>query len=339
MNFSLFLANELKLLGCKVYRDKINNIYAYFKGNNKKGKTILLNAHIDTVTHDKKIRPRILHDGIICSYGDTILGADNKAGVAVILEVLKALKEEKAVYPNIQIIFTVQEEVGLLGARQIKKSKLKAKVGFVLDGGDIDTIYNAAPCQYNLYAEIFGRSAHAGVHPEDGVNAIKVASDAISKMKLGRIDFETTANIGIIEGGKATNIVPDRVLIKGEARSHNMKKLKNQVKHMKESLLSSCLKYKARLKIKFSKVYDSFLIKEEDDIVELTKKSLDNIGIKPKIAKTGGGSDANVFNELGIKTLIIGVGADKIHTNFENIKIKDLYDGARFLVKVVKNNV
>lgn len=337
-NFAQFLKHELELMGLKVTKDKAGNLYTYLKGNDKKTEPILLNAHIDTVTHDKRIRPRITSDGYITSHGDTILGADNKAGVAVIVEILRIIKEDKLSHGGIQAIFTVQEETGLHGSSQIKKKDIKAKIGFVLDGGDVDIIHHKAPCQYNIIAEIFGKAAHAGVRPEEGINAIQVASDAISRMKLGRIDIETTANIGLIEGGRATNIVPDKVFIRGEARSHNMKKLKAQINHMKECLSSACSYSFAKLKIKSDKVYDLFHIGEEDHIVKIVKKSLQDIKLEPKLVATGGGSDANVFNALGVKSLILGVGADRIHTNFERIKIDDLHNAAKFLLRIIKNN-
>ena len=233
-NESLFaglLRKELKSLKISSRRDEIGNIFADVKG---RGPCILLNAHIDTVGPGENIKPQIRF-GMINSDGRTILGADNKAGVAVIMELLQMLKEQKVPHNNLQVVFTVQEEIGLYGARAIKRGWLHADFGFVLDGGDIDTLYNRAPTQYNLTAEVTGKAAHAGIHPEQGINAITVASEAIAKMKLGRIDRETTANIGIIKGGTATNIVPEKVEIKGEVRSHNIAKLKNSSSRCKNA--------------------------------------------------------------------------------------------------------
>ncbi|OGC07617.1 hypothetical protein A2230_02360 [candidate division WOR-1 bacterium RIFOXYA2_FULL_36_21] len=340
---------ELKLLGGKVSQDKIGNIFAYFNGrieqsknvkteklkNKKTEEPILLNAHIDTVAYQGKIEPQI-KNGKIISKGDTILGADNKAGVAVILEVLQTLKEEKNSHPDIQVILTVREEIGLFGSREIKKKDIKAKLGFVLDGGEISNIHNQGPAQFNVTATIIGKPAHAGVHPEDGINAIKVASEAIAKMKLGRIDFETTANIGVIEGGTATNIIPEKVFLKGEARSRTPTKLQKQLNHMEECLQKACLKYRAKLKLNINKVYDSFNIGKKDPLIKLAERALSRIGLTPKLVPTGGGSDANNFSKLGVKCLILGVGAHKIHSNDEYIKINDLYDGARFIIECLK---
>jgi len=315
--------------------DEIGNIFADVKGDDSKAPRLLLNAHLDTVGPGEKIKPKIRY-GIITSDGKTILGADNKAGVAVIIEVLKSLKEEKISHGGIQVIFTVQEEIGLLGAQAIKKNWINADIGYVLDGGDVDTLYNKAPTQYNLTAEVIGRAAHAGVHPENGINAIKVASVAIAKMKLGRIDRETTANIGIIKGGTATNIVPDKVEIKGEARSHNIGKLRAQLKHMRKCLTQVCYKNKAQVKINIDNVYNSFSLDKDERVVKIAERSLLKIGIKPKIKLTGGGSDANIFNALGIPTLIIGVGADRVHTKNERIAVDELYSGAKFLLQIIK---
>ncbi len=168
---------------------------AYVKGKIKGGPVILLNAHLDTVNPGKGIKPKI-QGGRIKTDGTTILGADDKAGVAVILELLRTLKEKKISHCDLRIVFTVAEEIGLLGAKLLKPKDIEADIGYTLDGGQVDKIIHKAPTQYNLQAEIIGRAAHAGVHPERGINAIKIASQAISRMKLGRIDRETTANIG-----------------------------------------------------------------------------------------------------------------------------------------------
>src|SRR3989339_1750020 len=293
------LVEEFRALGCSVSQDKLGNIFAYFRGDDKSRDSILLNAHIDTVAHNKPIRPKI-KNGIITSSRDTILGADNKAGVAVILEVLQAIREEKLSHSDIQVILTVQEEIGLFGSREIKKKDIKARSGFVLDGGEISNIHNQGPAQFNLTATIIGKPAHAGVHPEDGINAIKVASEAIAKMKLGRIDFETTANIGIIQGGTATNIVPDEVELQGEARSHQVYKLNKQIKHMEQVLKKTCAKHHATTSIKTTHMYKAFQIDPCKKIVVLAQKAVEKAGFEPLLDRTGGGSDANIFNALGI---------------------------------------
>lgn len=322
----------------KPTRDKIGNIYAELEGDNKQSAPILLNAHIDTVAHDGKIKPRA-KKSIITSDGRTILGADNKAGVAVIMEALKEIKEKRPRHPRLQIIFTVQEETGLVGAKALDRKMIFPKIGYVLDGGRIDTIYHKAPAQINITAEVIGRAAHAGVHPEDGINAICVASEAITKMKLGRIDFETTANIGIIRGGQATNIIPEKVFLKGEARSHDRAKLNKQIAHMRQALERACKKFKARVKITTETVYCSFSVNENDPVISVAKKVLASLGKKPRVILTGGGSDANIFNKMGIKAVIIGVGARHVHTSRERIATSDLELGVKYLLGVIARHV
>lgn len=290
---------------------------------------------MDTVSPGQKIKP-IQGKVFITSDGTTVLGADNKAGVAVILEILKVLKEKKIPHPPLRVVFTVAEEIGLIGAKALPEKVLDADFGITLDGGDIDKIIFKAPSQYNLSASVIGRAAHAGIHPEEGINAIKVASVAIAKMKLGRIDSETTANIGVIQGGKATNIIPDKVELKGEARSHSLKKLKRQVEHMEKILFRACSKYKARLKIQVEQVYRQFEIKKSERVLKLAASAVRKSGIKPVVKKTGGGSDANIFNAAGIPTVIMGVGADRVHTTSERIAVIDMVKGAGIVLDLMR---
>src|SRR3989338_11179715 len=208
-----YLKKELRSIGIrsfemgKVRGGEVGNLIAFLPGKGLSHPRIMLNAHVDTVSPGKKIKP-FEKSGYIYSDGSTILGADNKAGVTAILEILRVIKEKKLAHPPLRFIFTVAEEIGLLGAKALPEKVLNAEIGLTLGGGDIDQIIVKAPSQYNLSATIIGRAAHAGIHPEEGINAIRVASEAIAKMKLGRIDKETTSNIGVIKGGTATNIIP-----------------------------------------------------------------------------------------------------------------------------------
>lgn len=335
-----YLQKELRLIGIRsrqagrVRVGEIGNIVAFVPGKKFMRPRLLLNAHIDTVSPGKNVKP-VEKKGYIRSFGQTILGADNKAGVAAIIEILRTIKEKKLDHPPLKIIFTVAEEIGLLGAKALPEKVFNADYGLVLDGGDINVIINKAPTQYNLTAKIFGRAAHAGIHPEEGINAIKVASEAIVKMKVGRIDRETTSNIGMIKGGKATNIVPEEVELAGEARSHNMKKLTKQIGHMERILLRACRKHRARLKLKVERVYKSFEVDKSGRIISLVFRGMKTAGIKPVIKQTGGGSDANIFNEWGIPTVIVGVGADRVHTQKERIRVGDMIKGAEMILNVI----
>jgi tripeptide aminopeptidase len=333
-----YLQRELKKLGLRYYQagrvtdGEVGNLIVDIPGQ---GPRILLNAHVDTVSPGENIKP-IERKGYMVSDGKTILGADNKAGVAVILEILRVLRKQKIPHPSLRIVFTVAEETGLFGAKALPKKVLSANFGITLDGGDINEIIYKAPSQYNLTATVLGKAAHAGIHPEEGINAIKVASTAISKMKLGRIDKETTANIGVIKGGRATNIIPDEVELKGEARSHNPNKLKRQVAHMKKTLLQACSKNKARLELKTDQVYRSFEIKKTEKVLKLAISAVKKSGVKPILKQTGGGSDANIFNAAGIPTVIMGVGADRVHTTAERIAIQDMVRGAEIILRFLR---
>jgi tripeptide aminopeptidase len=212
-------------------------------------------------------------------------------------------------------------------------------MGFVMDGGEVCQIINRAPAQISFEARITGKAAHAGVHPEKGINAIQVASEAISWMKIGRVDKETTSNVGLIDGGTATNIVPDSVLIKGEARSRSKAKLKKQIRGMTKALAKACRMYRASMRIKVDPVYKSFKIRESSKIIEISKNAVRGIGLKPKIVPTGGGSDANIFNEMGIPSVILGVGFHNVHTSKEYVSIEDLEKGAELILSVIKQAV
>jgi len=334
-----YLEKELKKLGLKSSfqgkpkEGEIGNLIATVPGQ---GKRILLNAHVDTVTPGKKIKP-IQEGKYIFSDGKTVLGADDKTGVAVILEVLRVLKEKKLKHLPLKVIFTVAEETGLVGARCLPKRAFKGEFCITLDHDRPNEIVYKAPAQQNITAKIYGKSAHAGIHPELGLNAIKVAAVAIAKMRFGRIDKETTSNIGIIEGGKATNIIPDRVVIKGEARSHNPKKLEREIEQMKRVLTETCTKHGARVKIKVEKVYHSFEIKKSAKVVRLASDAIIKAGLKPVYKQTGGGSDANIFNAAGVPTVILGSGMHQVHTTKEYANINEIIKGAEVLLNMVTN--
>ncbi len=338
-----YVKAQLRKLGLKVREDRAGdyiggesgNILAVMKGNVPGAPKIFLNAHLDTVSPGKKIRP-IVRRGYVYSDGTTVLGADNKAGVAVILEAARDLSKDKSPRGDVLLLFTVAEEIGLYGAKNISRKFLTADYGLTLDGGDADEIINQAPSQNNIEAEVIGRAAHAGVHPEEGISAIKVASSAISKMKLGRIDPETTANIGIIKGGVATNIIPEKVFMKGEARSHDPKKLKRQISHMEDCLYDACRKYRAHLKIKVSPAYRSFFVDRDHGFLKHVLKASGQVGIRPTIKKTGGGSDANIFNAMGVPTIILGAGADKVHTTHERLFIDDMVRSAKLVLQTIR---
>lgn len=300
------------------------NLVINIKGNRPGAPTILMNAHMDTVKPGLDIEP-VIEGDMIRSAGETILGADDKTGLSVILETIRILKEEGRPHGDIQLVITVAEEQGLLGARNLDKSLLKADFGISLDcSGTAGMIYNASPFHDTIHATFKGRSAHAGIEPENGVSAILVASRAISKMKLGRVDEETTANVGIIKGGLATNIIPESVRLDAEARSHNEEKLKAQLADMRAAMVQAAEEAGAKVDIVEEREYTGYLISEDAPVIELMKKAASAVGITPEIKASGGGSDANIINRHGIPTIPIGSAMRKCHTQDEHIFIPEL---------------
>lgn len=331
------LAEQLGILGFTVAKLPVPvevsngyNIYARLEGSIEE--SVLLSCHMDTVKPGKNIEPWI-DDGVIRSKGETILGGDDKSGIAVIFEAVRQLKCMQTAHKTIEIAFTVYEEGGLFGSKHFELSRVQSKQALVLDtGGPVGTIVTAAPGQQKISAHIKGRAAHAGLAPEEGISAIQVAADAISKMKLLRIDDETTANIGMVEGGMATNIVMPEVTIVAEARSLNNDKLNQQVDHMIATFEASSQQFGAEVEITSKRAYDAFVIPDDHPHVKAIKQSFANLGVTPITKKTGGGSDANNFNQKGITTVNISTGMSKVHTTEEFIAIKDMVLTSEFLV-------
>lgn len=298
---------------------------------------IFFTSHMDTVTPGKGIKPQLDADGYIRSDGTTILGADDKAGLAAMFEAIRVLKENGISHGPIQFVITVGEESGLVGASVLDRSKLEAKFGYALDSnGEIGSIAVAAPSQAKVTIEFFGKSAHAGVNPEKGISAIQVAAKAISRMPLGRIDHETTANIGRFEGGGATNIVCDYVKLEAEARSIVQHKLDEQVAAMKEAAETVAESFGAKANFVSKLIYPAYQYGEGDPVVELAKTAIANIGGTPRLFHSGGGSDANIFNGLGVPTVNLAVGYEEIHTTKERIKVADLVKTTELVLEIIK---
>jgi tripeptide aminopeptidase len=343
-NIADFLIEKLENLGLEVIVDQAGekagansgNIIAKLNGNTKVATPIMFAAHMDTVVPGKNINP--LREGEkIISTGETILGADDKAGIAAVLEALHLIRENNILYGDIEILFTICEEVGLCGAKNLDVSQLKAQIGFILDaGGQVGQIIISAPSQNSLDFTIRGKSAHAGTNPEEGINAIQVAGVALSRMKLGRIDEETTANIGIISGGKATNIIPDEVILKGEVRSRNEGKLEKYTKELKKITEDAAQEFKARAEVKINREYHCYNLPPDDLVVKIARKAAKDIGLQSLLRPSGGGSDANVFNKKGLPSVVLAVGMEKVHTIEEYILIKELKNATEYILSIIK---
>lgn len=331
-----FLKQELLKIGLLVQEDEAGNLVARLKGTINHAPTILFCAHMDTVEPGAGIEPKVVGN-LISAKGDTILGADDKGGIAAIIEALEILKEEKMPHGNIEVLFTVEEEIGLKGAIQLETSLLSAKLGFVLDSdGPVGSIVTKGPYHSKVKVYIKGKAAHAGIAPEEGINAIEAASKALARLTLGRIDTETTVNIGIISGGKAINIIPDSVYLEGEVRSLKQQKLELELSKMEKIFNEECQKLSAEINFEAEDLYPGMNLEETDQVVNLAIQAVKSISLTPRIEATGGGSDAAILNSKGIPTVNLGLNMQKPHSTEEMINITDLIDMTRLVLSLIK---
>lgn len=314
------------------------NIIARLPGN-APGQAILLAAHLDTVGPGSGVEP-VIKQGVIRSAGRTVLGADDKMGVTAILEVLRVIQEKGLKHPPLCAVFTVAEERGLLGARALDIRRIQGDVGFILDeGGSVGKIIVKAPYQDFFSCEFNGRSAHAGVEPEKGRSAIAAAARAIAGMKLGRLDEETTANIGVIDGGTAINIVPEQARIEGEARSLSTKKLARQISGMKDACAKAALTEKVKQKTTVRRLYDGFDLRSNHPAVVAAAAAIKATGKMPRLSSSGGGSDTNVFNARGIPAVNLSVGYERVHSIDEYLPVKEMEAAVRMVLALATNTL
>ena len=353
-NVALRLQREMESLGALVWIDDAGekvggdtgNVIAHFRGTARGAPPLLLSAHMDTVVPGEGIVP-ILEGDILHTDGRTVLGGDDKSGVAIICEALRSVKENQIPCSDIDVVFTICEEAGLIGAKCLDVSRLRARTGLVLDSDSIGFIFTKAPAANRMEFHIRGLEAHAGVCPEKGINAIKVAGEGIARMQLGRIDHETTANIGVIEGGMAVNIVPNSVVLRGQARSHSEEKLERQTRHMLQSLQEAASlqvlelegkRYQATVEAKIERDYDSMHVSDDSVIVRLVQTAAKNLHLELKTHATGGGCDANVLNQKGLEVANLATGMREIHTINEWLDLKDLYLSAEVVLETIRLN-
>lgn len=343
-NIAKVLKQKFTDLDVEVYEDDsmektghgAGNLICTLKGNKEGIDPIYFTSHMDTVVPGQGIQPSI-KEGYIVSDGTTILGADDKAGLAAIFESIRTLSENNIKHGDIQFVITVGEESGLVGAKALDHSLIHAKYGYALDSnGDVGDIIVAAPTQAKVFAVIKGKTAHAGIAPEQGISAITLAAKAISKMPLGRIDDETTANIGRFEGGKQTNIVVDHVEILAEARSLVPEKMETQVAKMKEAFESTAEKYGGSAEVNVQIMYPGFKQQAGDEVVEIARNAAKTIGRESKLLKSGGGSDANVIAGFGIPTVNLAVGYEEIHTTNERIPVTELVKITELVTAIIQ---
>jgi tripeptide aminopeptidase len=322
------------------------NVIARFKGTLQGAEPIMMSAHMDTVVPGEGVKP-IVEGDIIRTDGTTVLGGDDKSGCAVIIETIRCLQEQNIPHTDIEAIFSICEEVGLLGAKNVDVSRIKSKYGIVFDSDDPGFLFTKGPSANHLEFKVYGLESHAGVAPEEGISAIKIAAEAIAAMKLGRIDEETTANIGIIRGGEATNIITNFVSLKGEARSLDERKLDEQCAHMVKCFEDAAAKYevtvagrttKGRVESKVEREYSAMDVPDSSRVVQLVIKAAARLGKDVKTLASGGGCDANIFNRKGIECANLGTGMRAIHTVNEWLDVKDLYASAEMTLEILKLN-
>jgi len=319
------------------------NLIARFQGTGH-ATPLLLNAHMDTVQPGEGIKV-LFSDGLFTSDGATVLGGDDKSALAVIIEAIMVLQERQIPFAPLEIVITICEEVGLLGAKNLDYSLLKARCGYSLDAADTEGIVTRAPAANRLELTVYGRDAHAGAAPEKGINAIQVASRAISGLSIGRIDEETTANIGLIDGGIATNVVPGKVTVEGEVRSHNLEKLSNEtdkvIRAFEHEVSVCCETFPSddglpRLESQIYQDFPAMNIPEDHMVVDLAREAASNLGSNMKPKTSGGGSDANIFFAHGIVCGILGTGMQDVHTVRESILLADMVKSVELLVGIVE---
>jgi tripeptide aminopeptidase len=301
------------------------NLLARLEPTGDGGTPLFLCAHLDTVRPDGPLQPVVDDAGVVRNAGGTILGADNKAAVAAMLEAVRLVLAEERPHAGIELLFTPKEEIGLLGAAAFDHSRLRARVGYVYDmAAPIGDVILGAPHSHSMQVRFHGRAAHSGMYPEEGRSAIAAAARAISDLRLGRLDEDTTANVGLIEGGTAGNIVPEYCTFLAEARSHDERKLANVVQEMLDAVAFAAGLEECEVETEVHKSYRGYRFRRDDVAVRIAADALAASGFEPRFGLTGGAADANVFNERGLACVNLANGMTDIHTPEERIAVADL---------------
>jgi tripeptide aminopeptidase len=310
--------------------DDYGNLFIQIASKNTDSKLpVLFSCHADTVKPGEHIGP-VIRDGIIYSGGDTILGADDKAGIAELIEAIRTTES----HPELEIVISVGEEMGLTGAKQFDVSVLRAKIGFVVDMDSLEMVVVGGPSCMAIDVEVTGKAAHAGLEPEKGISAIVAASIAIAGLRLGRIDDETTANVGIMEGGNIRNGVPATARVTAECRSLSHEKCVKLAESIKAEFENSARKIGARAEVTLTLQYKAVRIPESSESVQIAKKAIQSLGLTPNTRIIGGANDGQVFNDKGIETVAIGFGGKNPHGLEESIAVSDMEKAVDMLVNI-----
>lgn len=332
-DFLVYLKNKFErvLNATCVFDDFGNLIVRLDAKDSSRKRPILFGVHGDTVKPGIGIEP-ILKDGVYRSSGNTILGADDKAGIAELIEAIRTSSQ----YPPLEIVVTREEETGLAGAKHLDLSLLQSDMGFVLDMEDVANVVIGGPSHMLIDVEIEGKGAHAGMEPEKGISAIRAASYAITFLKEGWVDKRTTVNVGIIEGGEIRNGVPERVVLKAECRSLDHDKCKAQANEIKTVFESIPSLMGAKASVTLTLAYQAFSLDEKEAVVEVAKKALLGNGIEPKLTVITGGTDGSIYNACGIPTVALGVGMRDAHTVDESIFVSDMRSAVKNIQAILR---
>jgi tripeptide aminopeptidase len=327
-------------MGAEVFEDDsasrtgsdCGNLFIRFPESGLAKEPVFFNCHMDTVL--PAIGVKVKREGeVFSSAGDTVLGSDDKAGIAALIEVMRTLQEKNIPHGPVEYIFTTCEEVGLLGVKALDPSLIKAKIGYALDSSGINRVVIGAPAANRITAEVKGLASHAGLSPEKGISAIQLAARAIARLKLGRLDPESTANIGVIEGGTASNIIPESALVQGEVRSHNVKLLQEHTAHIRSTFEEEIATWsdpegvvEGRPSLDFTAVDDFPILKLDRDsaVIKRVEAAAALLDRELHYVVAGGGSDANIFNGYGLQCAILSTGMEKVHSTRETIKLSDM---------------
>jgi tripeptide aminopeptidase len=329
---ALHVSERLENLGFQVARDDHGNVIAREDGD----RPLLLSAHMDTVDPGRSIRPQVVGERIT-SDGNTILGGDCKAGVAAILEALESVREDARARRPVQVVFTRGEEIGLVGASNLDFSMITGTEAVVFDGnGPVNTITGSSPTYMRFDVVVRGRAAHAGVEPEKGLSAIRIATDIINQLPQGRLDEETTFNVGLISGGTVRNAVPALTTFGGEFRSRNSETFDLLKIQLLSTLDEARQRYQeASIQEDLEVMFHMYTLDPEESIVRLATRVMGDMGMAPNIRPSGGGTDGNVFRLNGIANVVVGMSTNEMHTVDEYVVIPDLVETARFCQQVV----
>ncbi len=327
----------------KITGSNCGNLFVRFPDGGLPKDPVFFNCHMDTVLPAIGVKVQ-RHGEVFTSVGDTVLGSDDKAGIAALIEVMRTLQEKQIPYGPVEYVFTTCEEVGLLGVKALDPSLITAKIGYALDSSGINRVIVGAPAANRLKVEITGKASHAGLSPEKGISAIHLAAKAIARLRLGKIDGESTANIGLLEGGTATNIIPESAIIQGEVRSHTLKLLEEHTAHIRSVFQEEVdnwsdpdgnVKGRPSLDFKIIPDYPVMKLDRESAVIKRVEAAAASLERKLDYVVAGGGSDANIFNGYSLQCAILSTGMDKVHSTRETIKLSDMAATAELVMAIV----